>query len=74
MAKEDISNSNELTELLETQGDTQALFPGNSNLLLSYGPSEDATAELEEFGRSLGRQLHRSQYGAGSHKARQGLR
>jgi hypothetical protein len=70
MIKEDINNSKELTELLETQGPIQAIFPSNSNLLLSYSPSEEATAELEDFGKGLGRRLHRSQYGPGGNQAK----
>lgn len=64
MTKEDIKNSAELAELLDTKDAAQATFPGNSNLLLSYEPSEEVMGELEDFGRSLGRSLHRSQYGS----------
>lgn len=66
MIKENIKNSNELQELLDTKDRTQVVFPGDSNLLLSYEPSPEVVGELEEFGRSLGRSLHRRQYGASS--------
>ncbi len=59
MIKENINNSNELTELLESKGGIQAVFPCDSNLILAYNPSEDGVSEAEDFGKSLGRSLHR---------------
>lgn len=64
MKKEDIKNSRELSGLLEAQGNSQAICPTNTNLLLSYEPSEDVIDELEDFGNSLGRSLHCSKYGS----------
>lgn len=56
----EISNTNEMEQLLRTKGESTLRFPAKVNVLLDdVGLSPDTKQELDETARSLRRSLHR---------------
>lgn len=59
----EISNTNEMNELLKASGESTLRFPGKANVFLDdIGLSSDAKQELDETARKLRRSLHRDRY------------